>query len=266
MNIYFQELKFYRKSAIIWMLVFGFGIFAYMSLLPAFTKDISGSLKILEGFPPAVRAALGIRIDIFFTVFGFFGYLLTYMWMVGAIQAMNLGTGILSKEVAGKTADFLLSKPVSRAKVLTSKLMAALTIIILTNVIFVIASYISAKVFETAAFDSGKFFLITGTMIFVQLFFLSLGYLVSVIVPKIKTVLAYSLPIVFGFFIVGLLDSIIGTQAIRYITPFKYFDISYILTNNGYDWKFVITDAVVIIACIVATYIIYLRKDIQAAA
>lgn len=266
MNIYFQELKFYRKSAIIWMLVFGFGIFAYMSLLPAFAKDISGSLKILEGFPPALRAALGIRIDIFFTVFGFFGYLLTYMWMVGAIQAMNLGTGILSKEVAGKTADFLLSKPVSRAKVLTSKLMAALTIIILTNVVFIIASYISAKVFETVAFDSEKFFLITGTMIFVQLFFLALGYLVSVIVPKIKTVLAYSLPIVFGFFIVGLLDSIIGTQAIRYITPFKYFDISYILTNNGYDWKFVITDAAVIIACIVATYVIYLRKDIQAAA
>ena len=266
MNIYKQELKFYRRSAIIWMCVFGFGIFAYMSLLPAFAKDVSGSLKILEGFPPAVRAALGIKLDIFFTVFGFFGYLLTYLWMVGAIQAMNLGAGILSKEVAGKTADFLLSKPISRVKVLTSKLLAALTILVMTNIVFVASSYLSAKAFAAASFDTNKFLLITSTMILVQIFFLALGYLVSVLVPKIKTVLAYSLPIVFGFFIVGLLDSVIGTEAIRYITPFKYFDISYMLANNGYDWKFVVTEAIFVVVCIVATYIIYLRKDIQAAA
>ena len=266
MNIFWQELRFNRRTTIIWMLVFGFGIFAYMSLLPAFAKDVTGSMKVLENFPPALRAALGIKIDIFFTVFGFFGYLLTYMWMVGAVQAMNLGAGILSKEVAGKTADFLLSKPVSRVKVLTSKLMAALTILLLTNIVFVIASYISAKAFQTAAFDNEKLFLMAGTMFFVQLFFLALGYLVSVVVPKIKTVLAYSLPIVFGFFIVGLLDSVIGTEAIRYITPFKYFDFTYILDHGSYDWKFVLTDAAVVVVCIVVTYIIYLRKDIQAAA
>lgn len=265
MNIYFQELKFYRRSAIIWMLVFGLGIFAYMSLLPSFTKDISGSMKILENFPPAIRVALGIRLDIFFTIFGFFGYLLTYMWMVGAIQAMNLGLGILSKEITGKTADFLLSKPVSRAKVLTFKFMAALTILILTNVVFVVSSYVSAKVCETTAFDNGKFFLLAGTMIFIQLFFLGLGYLVSAVIPKIKTVLAFSLSIVFGFFIVGLLDSVIGTEAIRYITPFKYFDISYILNHGSYDWRFVLTDAAVVVICVVVAYIVYLRKDIRAA-
>ncbi|HUC96754.1 MAG TPA: hypothetical protein VMR16_03780, partial [Candidatus Saccharimonadales bacterium] len=70
----------------------------------------------------------------------------------------------------------------------------------------------------------------------------------------------------FGFFIVGLLDSVIGTEAIRYITPFKYFDISYIMTNGAYDWKYLITDAAVIVACIVVTYAVYLRKDIQASA
>jgi len=265
-NIYKQELKFYRRSAIIWMVVFGLGVFGYMSLLPAFARDVSGSLKILEAFPPALRAALGIRLDIFFTVFGFFGYLLTYMWLVGAIQAMNLGTGILSKEISGKTADFLLSKPVSRAKVLTSKLMAALTILLITNVVFVASSFLSAIAFSTASFDQNKFLLICTTMIFVQLFFLALGYLVSAIVPKIKTVLAYSLPIVFGFFIVGLLDSVIGTESVRYITPFKYFDFSYMLAHGGYDIKFLLTDIAVILICIILTYVIYLRKDIRAPA
>jgi ABC-2 type transport system permease protein len=265
-NIYKQELKFYRRSAIIWMVVFGLGVFGYMSLLPAFARDVAGSLKILEAFPPALRAALGIRLDIFFTVFGFFGYLLTYMWLVGAIQAMNLGTGIISKEISGKTADFLLSKPVSRFKVLTSKLLAVLTIIMLTNIVFVVASLLSALVFSSASFDISKFLLLCTTMVFVQLFFLALGFLVSMLVPKIKTVLAYTLPIVFGFFIVGLLDSVIGTEAIRYVTPFKYFDITYILASNGFDPKFLLTDMAVIVVCIILTYVIYLRKDVQAPA
>jgi ABC-2 type transport system permease protein len=264
MNIYFQELRFYRRSTIIWMVAFVIGIVGYMSLFTAFSHDITTTKKILENFPPAVRAALGIRIDIFFTVFGFFGYMLTYLWLLGSIQAMNVGAGILSKEISGKTADFLLSKPVSRFKVLTSKLLAALTLIILTNIVFVVAAYLSALAFSSAQFNAKNFFLLCGSMFFVQLFFLALGYLISVLIPKIKTVLSYSLPIVFGFFIVGLLDSIIGTQTIRYITPFKYFDITYIMSNGTYDLKYMVTDAVVIVVCIIITYIVYLRKDIQA--
>ncbi|HUC96679.1 MAG TPA: ABC transporter permease subunit, partial [Candidatus Saccharimonadales bacterium] len=149
MNVYFQELKFYRRTTIIWMIAIAIGIFGYLSLFTAFTHDVATTKKILEGFPPVVRAALGIRIDLFFTIFGFFGYMLTYLWLVGAIQAMNIGTGILSKEISGKTADFLLSKPVTRFKILTSKLLAALTIIIMTNIVFALAAYLSALVFSS---------------------------------------------------------------------------------------------------------------------
>jgi len=266
MNIYFQELRFYRRVTLIWMAVFAVGIFGYMSLFTAFTSDVSATLKLLEGFPPVVRAALGIRLETFFTIFGFFGYMLTYLWLVGAIQAMNLGTGILAKEISGKTADFLLSKPVSRTKVLASKLLATLTLLLATNIVFVSAAYFSARVFTTTTFSFRSFVLVASTVFVVQLFFLALGYLISVIVPKIKSVLAFSLPVVFGFFIVGLLDSVIGSEAIRYITPFKYFDIQYILDHGSYDWKYVITEAVVVIVCITATYLIYLRKDIQAGA
>jgi ABC-2 type transport system permease protein len=67
----------------------------------------------------------------------------------------------------------LLSKPTSRFKVLTSKLLAALTILILTNAVFVIASYVSALIFSTEPFDSWKFVLICLSMFFVQIFFLS---------------------------------------------------------------------------------------------
>jgi ABC-2 type transport system permease protein len=266
MNIYLQELKFYRRSTLIWIAVFVVGILFYMSLFTAFTGDVTATMKILNNFPPAVRAALGIRLETFFTIFGFFGYLLTYLWLVGSIQAMNLGIGILSKEISGKTADFLLSKPVSRTKVLTSKLLAAVTLIVITNVFFVTAAYIAALIFSNTSFNTRSFMLIAGTMIFVQIFFLALGYLISVLVPKVKSVLAFSLPTVFGFFIVGMLDSVLGIDTIRVITPFKYFDTQYILDHRFYDPKYLIIELIVVVACIVATYIIYFKKDIQAGA
>jgi ABC-2 type transport system permease protein len=90
--------------------------------------------------------------------------------------------------------------------------------------------------------------------------------MVAVLIPKIKTVLAYTLPITFAFFIVSLLDSVIGAENIRLITPFKYFDISYIVLNNAYEWKYVIIDLVFVAVCVIATYVIYYRKDIQAPA
>ena len=266
MNIFWQELRFNRKTTIIWMVAFAVGIFSYMSLYTAFSHDVSQTVKLLNGFPPAVRAVLGIRIESFFTILGFFGYMLTYLWLVGSIQAMNLGTGILSKEVSGKTADFLLSKPISRFKVLTSKLSAALVIIIATNIVFVAASYFSAEVFKTKDFDLKVFALTCLTMLFIQLFFLSLGFLISVLIPKLKSVLAFSLPIVFGFFIIGMLDSVIGAENARYLTPFKYFDVGYIAAHNGYELRFILTEIAIIIVCIVASYVIYLRKDIQAPA
>jgi ABC-2 type transport system permease protein len=266
MNIYFQELKFYRRVTLIWMAAFAIGIFSYMSLFTAFSHDVSESMKLLEGFPPAVRALLGIRIESFFTILGFFGYMLTYLWLIGGIQAMNLGTGIISKEISGKTADFLLSKPVTRVKVLTSKLFAALTIIIATNIVFVLASYFSAQFFTTKSFNTNVFLLTCLTMLFVQLFFLAIGLLVSVLVPKIKSVLSFSLPIVFGFFIIGMLDSVIGIENARYLTPFKYFDVGYIATRTSYEWKYLLTEAAVVTVCIAVAYIVYIRKDIQAPA
>jgi ABC-2 type transport system permease protein len=179
---------------------------------------------------------------------------------------MNLGTGILSKEISGKTADFLLSKPISRFKVLTSKLVAALAIIIATNIIFVSVSYLSAETFKIKDFDINIFLLSCLTMLFIQLFFLVVGLLVSVLVPKIKSVLAFTLPIVFGFFIIGMLDSVIGAENARYLTPFKYFDVGYIAAHTAYEWRFLLTEAVIVVVCLIVSYLIYLRRDIQAPA
>ncbi len=264
MNIFFHELKSYRKSTLIWATSFSMLAFIFLLMFPAFTSDAELSKQILSNLPPAVRAALGISFQTFFSVYGFFAYVLTFASVAGAVQAMNLGVGVLSKEESGKTVDFLLTKPVSRAKVMTSKLAATICLLVFTNLVFSSVALVSAKLISTAAFSSKTFLLVSGTLLLVQIIFLVLGVLLSVIIPKIKSVIAVTLPIVFTFFIIGTLGSIIGNDSVKYISPFKFYDFNYIIEHNAYEVKFLVLEAIFVIVSIIVSYSVYIKKDIRA--
>jgi ABC-2 type transport system permease protein len=265
MNVYLRELKAYRKSMIIWALSLSVIVVLFMTVYPSFTKDVAASRQALAGLPIAIRKALNVSLANFFTIFGFYSYLLNFVTLAGAIQAMNLGTGIISKEDAGKTADFLLSKPVTRQAVVTAKLAAALTVLVITNLVFIGVSLVTAEIVSKTPFASGTFLLLSLTLFFIQLAFLVLGTLFSVSLRRIKSVIAVSLPTVFVFYIIGTLGAIVGNSTVRYITPFKFFDTDYIINHQTYEAKYLIIEAVFIVAAICLSYIVYAKKDIRSA-
>jgi ABC-2 type transport system permease protein len=158
-----------------------------------------------------------------------------------------------------------LVKPVSRAAIVNAKLLAALTMLVATDVLYYAAASIFANLVKTSDFSMTLFFLINATLFFIQLIFLTIGFMVSVLIPKLKSMLPVSLGIVFGFYI---LDALIVTGKndwTRFIAPFKYFDIFYIIKNSSYEAPYLITGAIIVIVSIVASYIIYTKKDIHAA-
>ncbi|MBB6215411.1 ABC-2 type transport system permease protein [Anaerosolibacter carboniphilus] len=264
MNMFLHELKAYRKSTITWTLSLVGLILLFFSMFPSISKEAEEFKKIMEGFPEALRLALGISVENIGSILGFYSYVFLYISLCGAIQAMNLGTSIVSKEVREKTADFLLSKPVTRTQVMTSKLLAALASLVITNVFYLTAAVIMASLVETKAYSTKIFLMISLTLFFLQLIFLALGIIVSVVVPKIKSVLPISLGIVFTFFIISALASTTGDDALRYITPFKYFDLAYIVQHSSYEPTFVMAAIGFIAAAITISYFIYCRKDIHA--
>ncbi len=264
MNLFLHELKSYRQSTVIWIVSLSALVVVFLLLFPAFTRDVGVTQQILSHLPPAVRSALDISLQNFFTVYGFFAYLFTFIALAGAIQAMNLGVGVLSKEESGKTVDFLLSKPISRQAVITSKLLAVLTLLVVTNVVFSAVALSVAKIVSTAAFSSKTFLLIAATLLLVQLAFAALGVLLSVIIPKVKSVIAVTLPVVFTFFIIGTLGAIIGNDTVRYVSPFKFYDPNYIISHNAYEVKFLVIEVIFVVLAIAASYVIYIKKDVRA--
>ncbi len=264
MNMFLHELKSYRKSTIIWTCSLAALIILLLSIFPAFSKDVTEAKKLLEGVPEGVRKAIGLSLDNFFTLLGYYSYVFLYITLCGSIQAMNLGVSIVSKEVRDKTADFLLTKPVSRRRIMTAKLLAALTSLVITNAVYLIIAVYMASVVQSGPFSMKIFLMISATLFFIQIIFMALGVIVSVVVPKIKSVLPISLGTVFGFFILNMFDSVIGEKSLRYLTPFKYFDTAYIIKNASYETSFIIIEVIFIIVAITASYFIYFKKDIHA--
>lgn len=263
MNMFLHELKAYRKSTIIWSASLAALVILFLSLYPSFASSASDVKKILEGYPEPVRRAFGVSIDEITKFMSYYSFVFAYVVLCGAIQAMNLGISTISKEVRGKTADFLLSKPVTRNQIMTSKLLAVLTTIVITNVVYLIAAYVMATAVATEAFSVKTFFMISITLFFIQIIFFSLGVIVSVIVSKIKSTISISLGTAFAFYTIGIFQSTLNDKTMKYLTPFKYFDTEYIIKNVSYEMSFVIISIIIIIASIVASYMIYSKKDVH---
>jgi ABC-2 type transport system permease protein len=181
----------------------------------------------------------------------------------GAVQAMSLGITIISKEYRNKTADFLLSKPASRARILTGKLAAVLVSLLFTNAVFLTVAVVSALIFKSGDFDMGVFVMISLSMLFVQLVFAAMGFLTATLFHKIRSVLSVSLSAVFTFFIISLVQALLKEDFVNFLTPFKYFDSKYIIANHSYEPRFVITAVLVIAACIGTGYALYIKRDVH---
>lgn len=263
MNIFLHELKAYRKSMLVWAGSMAAMAVLYLFIFLALASDIEAFKDVIKSLPDVVKKLLSIYADSLSTLEGFYSFVFVYIVLCGAIQAMNLGVSIVSKEIRDKTADFLMTKPVSRVDILTAKLLSALTSLALTNIIYFIITIIFA-LSTNSNFSMKILVMVTSTLFFVQLMFFALGVIISVVAGKIKSVISISLSTVFGFFVISMLGSVIGDEAVRYISPFKYFDLVYIVQNARYEVSYMIIGAIFVVAAIAASYIIYLKKDVHA--
>ncbi|WP_099354007.1 ABC transporter permease subunit [Fredinandcohnia onubensis] len=262
MNVFLHECRAYRKTTLIWTLSLVGIMVLFMSMFPTIAKDIEDYKKVLDGFPDAMKQALGLQVDTFGSVLGFYSYVFVYISLCGAIQAMNFGTAIVSKEVREKTADFLLTKPITRKTILTAKVLAAFTSILFTSIVYLVASWLMVAAVATDEYSTKAFLLISISLFLLQVIFLAIGIFLSVYLPKIKSVLSVSLGTVFAFFIIGMLSSN-GDEYKRYLSPFKYFDSYYMIEHTSYEGAFLLVGLGIVAVAIIASYIYYTKKDIH---
>ncbi|MDD3268512.1 MAG: ABC transporter permease subunit [Syntrophomonadaceae bacterium] len=262
MNIYRHEMRMSLRSMLYWTTGMLVGLLFFMMMFAAVSEEASVINLIVSQFPSEVVRALGLSTLDLSTVLGYYGYVFMFILLVASVYALKIGISALSEEIRAKTADFLLSKPVSRNVIVTAKALSVITLLALQSAIYSLGAFIIVDIITGQPYDKTVFLLINLSIFLVGLFFAGLGLLLSVSIKKIKSVLPVALGIVFGFAILQMLNQSLADPVLAYLTPFAYFDIARIINARAYESAYVISDAVLIVSFTLLTYIIYRRKDI----
>ena len=264
-NIYKHEFRARLKSVIIWSLGVAFLVIFFFAMFPIFADQAALMNEFLARYPQELRAALGMdRMDLS-TVLGFFTFIFLFVQLCLAIQASNYGFGLVSIEESELTADFLLSKPVSRAQVLTSKLLAALSSLTITNLVVWVSSFVGISLFrEGREYAVSTLLLLLLSIVIFQLFFLSLGLVISLLVKRVRSVTPYALGLGFGAYVLSAFSGIFGDVKLELITPFKHIDPAYIVQHGAYDTPLLLLNVAISLVALAASYQLYTRRDIPA--
>ncbi len=266
-NIYLHELHLRLRSVFLWSL----GIFAlhlqYLSFYQTFAEQAALVNQLMGNFPPVFRAAFGMTGVDLSQVLGFYSFVFTFTQICLAIQAGNYGFGLVSVEESERTADFLLSKPVSRGRVLTAKALAAFTALTLTNAAVWGMAFALINLFRGGnEYDPAALTLLLATIMPFQLLFFGAGLAISLLVRRVRNVTPYGLGLGFGMYVLSAFGDMLGETKLEWITPFKHFAASDVLRNKGCDMSLLWLDVGVIAAAFAFSYWRYLRRDIPAVA
>ena len=263
MNVFRQEFKTNLKTALLWIFALCTLSLVFMSFFPIIQKDMKTFLKLMDNFPPALKAVMGIVTETFSTPLGYYSFAFTFVILCVAIQAMNLGVGIVSKETRDKTADFLMTKPISRRGILHAKISASVALLAMTAIIYSAIAGFIIQSFSNGDFDVRKYLLISVTLLFSQVIFYSIGLLISVGAKKIKAVLPVSLAIVFFFYALSAFTVTSESDKLRFFTPFQYFKPEYIIAKGSYETAYLVTGIAIVIVSVLASYVWFCKKDVH---
>jgi len=264
MNIYKHEFKMHLRSVITWSVAVAALIFVYVSVFSSLAKEADLLNEVMANFPEELRAAFGMTMDLS-TVLGYFSVVFLFAQICVAIQAANYGFSLVSIEERELTADFLLAKPVGRAQILTSKLLAALSGLTITNIVVWISSFGFINLFKgDRTYETKPLLLLLLSIVVFQLFFLTVGLVVSLLVKRIRSVTPYAMALGFGMYVLSAFGGMLGESALEKITPFKHFEPNYIIQHGAYDLPLVLISVSVIVISLVGSYVLYTRRDIPA--
>ncbi|RSD25936.1 ABC transporter permease subunit [Mesobacillus subterraneus] len=265
MNIFKREMKANRKSLIIWSIGVIFmvasGMGKYSSLEGAGGQSMNA---LMADMPKSLQAIMGTGSLDLSTPIGYYGVLFLYLAVMAAIHAAMLGSNIISKEERDKTIEFLLVKPISRTRMMTSKLVAALVNIVIFNLVTFASSVGLVQKFADGEEVIGDISMLMGGMFILQLIFLVIGTAIAAFFKNAKKATSLATGILLFLFIISIaIDMNEKLDGLKYFTPFKYFDAKLMLKEGGFEPLYLGLSAIVFVGLTIVTYTFYRKRDMN---
>lgn len=263
MNIILRELRANRKALIIWSVCM---VLLVVSGMAKYTAHSSGGQAgaVIADLPHSIKALLGMGSFDVTSASGFYGMLFGYIELAVAIHASLLGASIIAKEERDKTTEFLMIKPVSRAKVVTSKLIAAFLNVIVINIVTLVSSVVMVGAYNKGADISGIITMFVLSMFIVQLIFLSIGSALASFMknPKSSGSLVTAMLLI-AFVISKITDVTDKLNFLNVFSPFKYFNLYRLLAGEGLNIVIVILSLILVVIFSASAHYFYGKRDLR---
>lgn len=260
MTLFKHELRRNRISLLVWTVAIGFMLAVCVFIYPEMKGEME-SLGDMFADMGSFSAAFGMDKMNFGTLLGYYATECgNTLGMGGAFFAALCGAGTLAKEEKERTAEFLLTHPISRVKVITQKLLAVLAqIVILNVVVYSIAIVAMAAIGETIPWKEVTLLHVASLLLQIEVAAVCFG--ISAFLRRGS--LGIGLGIAVMLYFMNLISNITeSAEFLQYITPFSYAEGADIVANVTLDAKLVLLGMAYAVVGIVIAYWKYTKKDI----
>lgn len=261
-NLVGKTVKDRWRSTVIYAAALAAYTLMMTAIFPTF-KNISGLEEIMEQYPEDLfRLFGGAEFD--FTNFNnyitveFLG--LIFIVIVGA-YVFTFARSMVAGEIKDGTMELLLSQPVERWQVLTSKglvMVAGFTGLVLVVILSIIAFGSAFNVGVT--YSSYLAFLPLAITMFIAI----AGYsiLLTVIVPRWGTMAAVGVTLAF-YLLNFAAETVASISWLKYLSIFYYYNVNSVLSGGGVPVVNILVLAGLGLACFAVALYLFQRMDIK---
>ena len=259
-----REFKINLKSFIIWLSILIIMFLTTYLIYPYIITDetIKSMDELMKVFPPEILKTFNMDITSLNSAYGWFkseGFM--YVLLIIGFYSSILGGNILLKEESDKTIEYLQSLPIKRSKIVTNKIIVAVTYIFLMVILLGVFNYISLLL--SGDFNKEEFLLLSITPIFIGLPLFAINLFISTFLRKTKGTVGISLGLVFIFYIFNVLSELSkNVEFLKYFSIYTLADTRNIIEKIAINPVLVIISVVITIVFISFTYIRYNKKEL----
>lgn len=261
MTLVLHELRRNKIFLAVWTGVISFMLGVCVMIYPEMSSQM-GELTDMFANMGSFTEAFGMDKLNFGEFMGYFGIECgNVLGLGGGFFAALVGTFALAKEEKDRTAEFLLTHPISRRRVVLEKLISVFLQIIVMNIAVVaVTSLCILAVGEEVSV--GKMALIFLAYFIMQLEVGAITFAISAFIRNGG--LGIGLGLAFGFYFINIFSNLMDElEFLKFLTPYGYTDVGYIVNEYSLDLKYLLVGLMLSLLAVFVAFYKYEKKDIS---
>lgn len=227
-NLFLKEMKRNALALILWMVVISILVSFAMSLYPSVIENQSKVFEMMKLVPEEALKFIGIQ-DFrdklkpleFYAVNN-----VIYMMVLGSIYAIVTSSNIFLGEEYNKTAEYLLSRPLTRNDIFISKMLVLILFVFILNMTVAFSGLTTMKLVHDEPVNIRAFLILSVYTLLLNTLFTAIGLMMSILVKRPKPITTFCVGLVLVLYFIHTISKITeGVAKIGYLSPFSYVDL-----------------------------------------